>query len=208
MSHIWYRTSEGPAFEFCQDWKQRRRDAAEAIMAWVRQHGGNNFIEGSGPRVIGGWPVNAILCEGKPTTPGWKLDKRRSSDGREMWRPHQGNAAGRALAKEMQSLPSMPAMDEFCDHFGFPHGFSYRGDKSYGSAATNAYSFTTCQIGWVSNEYWIVLPDLEAIFSDYEARGYTVETPRWSPPEGLRPASRAQYDLEMAKAAVAEERAA
>jgi hypothetical protein len=202
--YVYYRVESGPVFDFLQTHRENRKLAGKRLMEWAEAHGAIGFVPGFGSRVIGGWAINSLIFEGKPEDPVWRLGRHPTTDGKDQWKPRQNTKAGRALAKEMQSLEGMPCDDKFCATFGFPHGISYSGNGCIRGGSTLAScSLTTARIGWTSDTcYWVVLPDYAAIRAKYEADGYEIETPPWTVPEGMIPLTKAHYELAQAQAEV------
>lgn len=202
--YIYYRVESGPVFDFCRDLRERRTTTGEKLSAWAKSKGATTFVPGWGSRVIGDTAINALVFEGEPTEPGWRLSRHRTSDGYDKWQPRKNTKDGKALIAEIKALEAIPSDDEFCEVFSFPHAISYKGNDVSSGICTLAYcSLTTCRIGWTSDTvYWVVLPDYAAIRADYEAKGYTVETPPWTAAEGMIPLTKAHYDLAFAQAEV------
>jgi hypothetical protein len=202
--YIYYRIESGPVFDFLNDLKERKSAAGDRLAEWAKSHGAKSFVPGFGRSVGGGWAINSLVFEEEPDTAIWRRRKYRTTDGYDQWVPRQNSKTGKALVAEMRDMDGLPSDDEFCSTFGFPHAICYHGnDVRMGSSMLAYCSITTARIGWTSPEvFWVVLPDYAKVRAEYEAKGYTVETPPWSPPEGMVPLTRAHYELAQAQAEV------
>ena len=202
---IYYKVSGGEPLEFCKDWLARRRTRGAEITEWAKEHGATEWVPGSAPDAIGGWAVDGLIFENDtpPDSALWKARKRRSSDGHTVFAPTLRSAAGKALAKEMQSMEPLPSMDEFTRRFNHPTLLSYEKPDSKGSCLLRPIFLTAVRIGWIGDEFWIAAPDVAAHAAAYMAEGYAVEPVGWAAPEGMEPLTRAHYDLALAQHEVA-----
>lgn len=204
-----YRIASGPAFDACQKYRQARERVSDVHLAYAKSVGGVGNYQGSTARVGNGTPISAVIFEGDLPA-GWKPRKWRSfqglPNGRSAAWPDKRTVAGKAALAEIMALEYRPDPDDICGDIGFPLSLSYSKEGSTGTESLGF--FETANVGWIKDVYYLSLPDYAAVRAKREAEGYTVDTPYWSPLEGMDPVLKEEVDLDFARAAVERKRAA
>lgn len=202
---IYYEVRGGATLAFCRDWRIRARAVENVYAEYAAAKAGVGFVRHARDRFGG-----VIFSGDEPL--GWKRHRTPCRDGTYFSKPvkrGEGAAEGKAFQVEIDALPPLPADDEVLPIIGFPRSFDY---TKAGKSGTGSVSqgFSTAQIAWIDegDSFWIVLPDFAKRVAVMQERGYTVAPDSWSAPEGMKPSSRARYELAQAAAKVALEEAA
>ncbi|WP_068091038.1 hypothetical protein [Novosphingobium rosa] len=203
MTQVFYHVEGGEPLEFCRDMKVRRNAKMSEFADYSEAKGGIGYVDSWGR-------FGAIVFEeGAPVPTGLRAEKRLTKDGRVYYRPSKKTASGRALLAEFDALGRLPMSDEFATHFGIPTSLSYRqSEKCYGNMALHSGGFSTAQVLWVYDDFWVILPDIAAIIDEKSAAGFTCDPASFTVPAGLTRSTEARYELAMAAAKVREEEAA
>jgi len=204
---IYYRVTGGAALEFCRAYRDGWKFTERLWNDYAKEKGGVGHVR-LGERKFGG----IIFPKQPEKEDGWKRHQRSCRDGTRFYVPIQrgtGNAAGKALQAEFDALPLGPDAEDICDVIGFPKKINAKvdgKDRAYGVLSL----FTPVQIAWTdqNDNFFVVLPDVNATLRSITEKGGAVETPEWAIPDGLEVSSRKRYELAVAEAAVrAEENA-
>lgn len=199
---VYYRVIGGEPLAFCHDYRARRTAHREKFFAFAKAKGAKGFVE------YWGWLGGLVFDHDAVIPKGWKAERRRTSDGSIVHTPHKKTPEGKALAMEISDLGCEPRGNEFAERFGIPMVLKYRkSDSYYGSQTITGIFPDTSFVAWVGDEFFIVLPDIDAAIADRVADGCTCEPSSWTVPEGIKHSSRAHYDLALAKSKVVEEEA-
>lgn len=199
---VYYRVTGGEPLAFCLEYRARRSAAHDRFADYSESKGGIGFVEWWGK--LGG----LLFAHNAEIPKGLVQHKRPASDGRAIWRPAGRGAEGKAFRAEFDALEPMPSGNEFAERFGIPRSLTYRKDeRQWGSMVLTGIFPDTAFIAWVGDEFFVVLPDIDAEIAGRVAEGYACEPSSWMLPEGLERSSRAHYELALAKQKVAEEEA-
>lgn len=201
---IYYEVTGNEPLEFCRDWRERAQAVTEAYGAYAEAKGGIGHVRLG--RGLGG-----VIFKGEPPV-GWREHRTPCRDGARFAKPVKrgaGAAEGKALQAEIDALPKLPSDDEFCDRFSFPRQVEYTAEGREGFASIHQGFWQTAQIAWIDkgDSFYIVLPDFAGRVAELEAKGWVVTPREWKLPAGLKPSSRARYELAQAAAKVAAEEA-
>jgi hypothetical protein len=198
----YYRVESGLCWDALVDWRNRRQEADKQCFEFAKSVGGVGFYAGNDENVGNALAVAAIIFEGKLPS-GWK-QRRWSSfqnirEGTVAGWPDQRTIAGKAALKRIKALPLRPSSYRVCDAIGFPGAVNYSNATSRGSSALGFWE--TMHIGgWLRDTFYVGLPKLDEEIAKMEAKGYTVDTPRWTPVEGMVPILKEEMDLDFARA--------
>lgn len=202
MSGVYYRVTGGEPLEFCFDFRKRRTAVREQWHKFSKERGAKGFVE------RWGFLAGLIFPHDAEIPNGWKAEKRKASDGSTIHAPAKRGDAGASVKAALEDLPREPLNTEFADRFGVPSVLKYtKSEHEWGSTVLNGVFPYTSFVAWVGDEFFVVLPDIDAEVAEKVARGYSCEPSGWTPPSGIERSSRAHYDLALAKQRVAQEEA-
>ncbi len=200
---VFYRVTGGDPMEFCRDFRECRTKVREEWAAFSKSQGAVGFVENWG------FVAGLIFPQDAEIPKGWKAGKRKASDGSIIHFPAKRGEDGKVARAALDALPREPLNTEFADRFGVPSSLTYRkGEGNWGTMALNGIFPYASFIAWVGDEFFVVLPDIDAEIADKVSQGYSCEPESWTPPQGIERSSRAHYDLALAKQKVAQEEAA
>lgn len=203
MSGVFYRVTGGEPLAFCLDFRERRAAVREQWHSFSEAQGAGGFVE------RWGFLVGLIFPYDAEIPAGWKAEKRKASDGSTIHSPAKRGDDGKAAKALIDALPREPLNTEFSDRFGIPGHLTYRkSENNWGSMVLNGVFPYTSFVAWAEDEFFVILPDIDAVIAEKVADGYKCEPESWAPPLGIERSSRAHYDLAVAKKRVAEEDAA
>lgn len=196
MSRAYYQVEPGSEVHaFCVDWRERQIEIGERLTAWAEAKGAERWIVGFDGSLV------SLVFPGEPPV-GWRRAKTLSADGYVRYTPMKRTEEGKAIAAEIAKLEKLPSHDEFLDKFNFPRAVKVKGPNATGTWALAPGRLSVCDMGWIGDTYWIVLPNLEEFYEQLEREGMEVDGDPIMLPKGMTKSSRARYDLALAQHAV------
>jgi hypothetical protein len=200
MAQVFYRITGGAPLEFCLSFKARWKSKMAEFGAYSTAKGGEGFTE------MFGYFGSVIFAHGAKIPDGFVAMKRRTNDGQIAYVPAKRTAAGKIIKAEFDALGRFPMSDEFCHHFSIPTSLSYRKQgEGHGHMALHSGGFSTAQVLWVNDDFWVILPDIAEVIAEKAAKGWDCDPSQFCPPIGIERSSKARYELAIAAAKVLEE---
>lgn len=204
MDRVYYEVVAGsPAHAFCAQHAAERKAVKQAYADFAKEYGAKAWTEGwTGLRGL-------VFDYGAVVPGGFKKERSRTSDGQDVYTPRLKSEVGKAIAAKIAALPKLPSQNDFASHFGIPTGLRYSGgDCINGGSTLSIGMMNSSLIGWTKpDEFWVVLPDIDAEIATHLAKYEAVEPSSWVVPDGLKRSTKARYDLAVAQAKVDEETA-
>lgn len=202
MDRVYYEVIAGsPAHAFCAQHAAERKSVKQAYADLAKEYGAKGWTEG--------WTsLRGLIFDYETVIPdGFKKERGRTSDGQDVYTPRLKGEVGKAIAAKIAALPKLPSQNDFASHFGIPMNLHYSGgDCIKGGSTLSIGMMNSSLIGWTKpDEFWVVLPDIDAEIAAHLAKYDTVEPSSWTLPDGLKRSTKARYDLAVAQAKVDEE---
>ena len=204
-----YRVASGPCWDVLMAWRKEREAVDAACFDFAKSVGGSSFYAGHDDNVCNATALSAVTFEGD-LPKGWKARRWSSfvvKDGQTPAWPDKRTKVGREALAAIGRLKLRPSSYKACDAIGFPSCINYKGNGTI-DGYDSMMCVETMAVGWHLDTFYVGLPRLNDEIEKYEARGYTVTTPRWEPLEGMEPILKEEMDLDMARAKLEREREA
>lgn len=197
---VYYQVTPGSdVHEFCSDWRQRQIEIGERLTAWANSKGGTGWVPGFDGSLV------SVIFGGADAPAGWRKAKYKSADGYPQHTPAVRTVEGKALREEIAALERLPRHDEFLTAFDIPRAVDVHGDQSRRTWSLRPGGWSICDVGWIGETFWIVLPDIDAFKAKVAKEGLTMDPADIRLPEALVRSSRARYELAIAQHKVDEE---
>jgi len=209
VKRLYFRVSDGPCFDACQRWWDRRVEVSKAHQAYVDTVGGCGFYQGSTEGVGNGIPLYGVIFEGAPPK-GWKKRSARNfsapGEGKVIGVPDKRTAAGKGAVKAIAELPFVPSENRICKDIGFPFAISWDDERGSGSEALGF--FDVLKAARLDGVFYISLPDVVTKRAKMIASGKNVTTSEWTPLPGMSLILKEEMLLDFARAKEAKATAA
>lgn len=201
--HVLYLLVESePYLSGCVAWKERHDAGMKASWAFARSLGADCFLPGMNNELV-------ALPVLDPVPEGWKVLKARRVNEKSRLIPIVGKA-GDAVRAALAALPKMPRWHEIAELIGHPCQINYSSEAGgiEGAMCTAGVGFwRLVDLAWTREHFLILAPDTAPMIQELrdEIPDIVIEQGEWPVPPGLRPISKARWDLIFAQAKVEEE---